>query len=433
MGASTAVRLVVERATVLEERHVPSERTVRRWLKRYREGGLAGLSNQERARTDTSVVLPRAVVEFLREQKQEDPAVSSPELIRRAVEEELIADVSEVNRSAIWRASKRMDLPTRRRPTKNEGDCRRFAYDERMMMMMADGKHFRAGIKRLKRVAIFYLDDCTRFVLHVAVGTAESTELFLRGLYEMILKYGTTNIVYLDLGSGFKSNDTRRVIASIDGMHLILGTKSYPEGRAKVERFNRTCQERVLVGVDGAAHVDPSLKSLELRLRVFVDQYNDTVHEALDKRTPRQAFRDCVRPLRLPDSEAQLREHFIIPEQRKVSNDHIVKHAGKEYEVPLGLRRQKITVYRHLLDERLSILHREERVFLQVVDKAHNAQSRRRARGNQTVPSDNDRLPTTAAERRFQKDYAPMIGADGGFSEGRCPAKNHNESDNDKE
>jgi hypothetical protein len=26
------------------------------------------------------VVLPRAVVEFLREQKQEDPAVSSPEL-----------------------------------------------------------------------------------------------------------------------------------------------------------------------------------------------------------------------------------------------------------------------------------------------------------------------------------------------------------------
>ncbi len=226
MGASTAVRLVVERATVLEERHVPSERTVRRWLKRYREGGLAGLSNQERARTDTSVVLPRAVVEFLREQKQEDPAVSSPELIRRAVEEELIADVSEVNRSAIWRASKRMDLPTRRRPTKNEGDCRRFAYDERMMMMMADGKHFRAGIKRLKRVAIFYLDDCTRFVLHVAVGTAESTELFLRGLYEMILKYGTTNIVYLDLGSGFKSNDTRRVIASIDGMHLILGTKA---------------------------------------------------------------------------------------------------------------------------------------------------------------------------------------------------------------
>jgi transposase InsO family protein len=429
---SAAVRLVLERAQALGEPDLPAERTLYRWVKNYNDAGLAELDNKRRLRTATSVALPAEVIDFLRTEKKEDPAVSSPELIRRAVEKKLIDDVFEVNRSAVWRASKRMGLPTRRRPTKSEGDCRRFAYEARMMMMLADGKHFRAGLERLKRVAIFYIDDCTRFVLHVVVGTSESTLLFLRGLYEVLLQYGIMNIVYLDLGPGFKSGDTRRVIASIEGMHLILGTKSYPEGRGKVERFNRTAQERVLRGLDGAAHVDPALESLQLRLRVFVDQYNDTVHESLDGRTPRQAWHQCERALRLPQSEEKLREHFLIPELRKVSGDHIVKFDGQEYEVPRGLQRQQITVYRHLLDGKLSMLHQEERVFLQVVDKADNARARRRARSQEPAPPDNESIPNTAAERSFQKRFAPITGADGGFTERQVLPKSPDTSDKEK-
>ena len=429
---SAAVRLVLDRAHRLGEPDLPAERTLCRWVKNYGDAGLAGLEDKERQRTTTSVVLSTEVVDFLRAEKTEDPAVSSPELIRRAVEEKIIDDVFEINRSAVWRASKRMGLPTRRRPTKSEGDCRRFAYEARMMMMLADGKYFRAGDKRLKRVAIFYIDDCTRFILHVVVGTSESTLLFLRGLYEVLLQYGIMNIVYLDLGPGFKSGDTRRVIASIEGMHLILGTKSYPEGRGKVERFNRTAQERVLRGLDGAAHVDPALESLQLRLRVFVDQYNDTVHESLDGRTPRQAWHQCERALRLPQSEEKLREHFIIPELRKVSGDHIVNVGGQEYEVPRGLQRQKITVYRHVLDGKLSIIHGDERVFLQVVDKADNARARRRGRSHEPAPSDNEKIPNTAAERSFQKQFGPITDADGGFTERQTLPKSPDNSDEEK-
>jgi len=46
-------------------------------------------------------------------------------------------------------------------------------------MVLADGKHFRAGAKRLRRVALFFLDDSTRYGLEVVVGTAESAPLFL--------------------------------------------------------------------------------------------------------------------------------------------------------------------------------------------------------------------------------------------------------------
>jgi len=60
-------------------------------------------------------------------------------------------------------------LPLRRVPAKQEADQRRFAYPHRMMMVLADGKHFRAGPARKRVVAPFFLDDASRFGLGVVV------------------------------------------------------------------------------------------------------------------------------------------------------------------------------------------------------------------------------------------------------------------------
>jgi putative transposase len=40
-----------------------------------------------------------------------------------------------------------------------------------MMMVLADGKHFRAGVRRRKHVALFFLDGAPRYELGVLVGT----------------------------------------------------------------------------------------------------------------------------------------------------------------------------------------------------------------------------------------------------------------------
>lgn len=54
-------------------------------------------------------------------------------------------------------------------------------------MVLSDGKHFRAGALRARRVAMFFLDDATRCGLHVVVGTeGESAELFLRDPFEVV-------------------------------------------------------------------------------------------------------------------------------------------------------------------------------------------------------------------------------------------------------
>jgi len=79
----------------------------------------------------------------------------------------------------------------------------------------------------------------------------------------------------MDHGAGFISDDTRTVIASLPHVHLINGTKAYPEGHGKIERFNRTALMEVLRSLDGAAEVDPDCEALTLRLRHFLFEQGD--------------------------------------------------------------------------------------------------------------------------------------------------------------
>ena len=180
-----------------------SARSIYRWLLRYEAGGMATLEDPPRQGRSASRVLDPKLLAFFAAERGRDRSASIPELLRRAKERGLIARMSDVDRTTVYRALVRMHVPTGRTKQERQRDMRRFAYAHRMELVLADGKHFRAGAGRLRRVAIFFLDDATRRALHVVVGSSESAELFLRGLYEVLCAYGRMGILYLDHGSGF--------------------------------------------------------------------------------------------------------------------------------------------------------------------------------------------------------------------------------------
>src|SRR5687767_5440156 len=106
-----------------------------------------------------------------------------------------------------------------------------------MLIVLADGQHFRVGLHRLRRVALHFLDDATRYGLAAVVGTSETTELFLHGLHTTISRWDRMKALYLDRGPGFISQDTHQIVARLD-IKLIHGTAHYPEEHAKAERFH---------------------------------------------------------------------------------------------------------------------------------------------------------------------------------------------------
>lgn len=396
-----------------------SKRTLYRWLATYQRLGFQGL--EEKAGTTrpfSSKALSPELVSFFIKEKKKDQRASIPELIRRAREYGIVPSDLPLDRTTVYRVLKRRGVEVQYRRNKKRHDARRFAYPHRLDMVLCDGKHFRAGATRARRVVLFFLDDATRMGLHLVVGTSESSQLFLRGLHGLIEKFGLMGIIFLDRGPGFIASDSLTVLKNLQ-IKFVHGTAAYPEGHGKVERFNRDALAKVLRGLQGRADVDPSCKALELRLRHYLEtQYNHRTHEGIGNQTPYQRFGSDPRPLRFPEHRESLRKKFEIFLTRLVSNDNVVSIDSVDYEVPRGHRGKKILLSKRLLDRgRIFFQHQDRLIELHGVDLAKNARSRRATNERPDEDDVQHPLPPSAADLAFDRDYSPVVDPDGGFHE----------------
>ena len=389
-----------------------SPRTVYRWLRAFATGGAAGLEPAARDKTATSEVLASASWSSCAE-KGDDARASIPELILRARVDGVLTADEPVDRVSVWRACQRMGLPLEQRSTEKDRDSRRFAYPHRMMMMLCDGKYFRAGAGRVRRLALFFIDDATRYVMAVVVGAdGESTELFLRGLYELVRRFGKVDVLFLDNGPGLHlrrhAHGRRRARHAPRARHRRL-----PRGSRQFEKFHQAASDR-RAARPVQTRGRPRPERARLRLRHFLfERCNCRPHEALDWQLAAGALGRRHAKARL-QSDAELREKFVITETRKVSLNHVVSIDGKDYEVPRGHGGTRLAVRRHVLEGTLSVLHEGRIVRLHPVDLAANAVARR---GKPSAPHDEERAPAprTAAMRAFDRDYGPVVSPDGGF------------------
>jgi transposase InsO family protein len=340
-----------------------------------------------------------------------------PELIKRAEASGLFCDEQPFSRSTVWRWLQSLNLPHSRTRSR-EDNSRRFARVNRMALVLCDGKHFRAGINRDKRVAIVFLDDATRMVLHVVVGTSENKLLFLRGLFELILKFGLMKSLYMDHGSAFTSADTASVLGNLN-VNLILSTVNYPEGRGKIERFNRTLQEAVLRYFPANPAVNTNCRSLELEINHWVDEfYNRKIHSSFkDKKSPLDQFTAEHQPELVYPDERELHSAFILNYRRRVSRDNVINFNGHYFEMPSGYARQNVTVSHKLLLQELCFWQKDMEIRLSEVDIERNAHTKRaKTELKPDSNQDNDYMKVkTAARMRFEKDFAPLTDKDGGY------------------
>jgi putative transposase len=392
-----------------------SERTIWRWFKAYHDHGLDGLKRAERAHVEDSVVLPEKFLAYLRAERVRDPGASIPELIRRARCQGALHPEKEVDRVTVWRVMRRMGLPTRIPSIVEANDMRRFGFAERMQLVMLDFKHFRAGIQRLKRAAIYMLDDATRCGLGVVVTTSEQVLAVLRVLVETLRQFGFMTILYWDGGSAFRDHDVLEICSQL-GITVIRGRAHYPPARGKIERFNRAVKARILRALAGSALVDPDCEALTLLLRHDLEVYNNLPHESLDGDTPAQRFFSSTAvPLRPIPSEAWLIEKFTLTDSRKASNDHVIPFKGNDYEVPLGFGGKRVEFFRRPLEnDALYVMHEGHLLRLHPVDRLANAHSRRAKRASSQADDPAQPAPT-ASMLSFQKQYQTILRPDGGF------------------
>jgi putative transposase len=384
-----------------------SRRSLYRWYRQYQLDKFQGLLDKNRKSKVSG--LPDIFIDFLQREKAMDPEASIPELIKRAQQRQIVRDP--IDRSSVYRTCKRLGLPVKR--AKKIRDSRRFEYKNRMLMVLCDGKHFRAGPGNLKRVVLTFIDDCSRFTLHAICGASESKELFLKGMYEVLRRHGRMRSVYLDHGSGFIAKDVEIIFAQL-GIGLIHGEVGYPQGRGKIERFNRTINQSLLRGFVNNPTIDPSFASLNLRINHYLqDDYNQSQHMSLGE-SPKDRFLRDPYPLDFFRDEQDLMAKFILRRSRKVSADHIVSLNGIAYETPLGMAYKKIVLYENAITHAVAIDHQGQRIALHPVDLNFNA-SAKRTRSRKEEEEESASRGASASLEKFNENFKPIVDKDGNF------------------
>jgi len=121
-------------------------------------------------------------------------------------------------------------------------------------MWISDGLH--GPIIDGKRAVLFaLLDDHSRYVPGHRWGHGEDTLGMQAALHDAVKTHGRPRNLYCDNGSAYSSNQLAWSVAVLD-IRLVHSRPGRPQGRGKIERWNRTVRDQFLVEIEAAGGVD---------------------------------------------------------------------------------------------------------------------------------------------------------------------------------
>src|SRR5216684_4394806 len=280
--------------------------TVQRWIKSYREKGLAGLAKAPRSDKGKSRSLPeqaitlveglalqtpprsaaaihRQVAEIAKEQGSNPPRYERVRLIIKSLDPALVTLAHQG--AAAYREE--FDLLYRREATHANAMWQADHTPLDVWLLDEAGKPAKPYLTAIE-------DDYSRMIMGYRLSfqpaTALTTALTLR---QAIWRKddprwsacGIPSVFYTDHGSDFTSKHMEQIAADIR-MELVFSEKGVPRGRGKVERFFRSVDQLFLQDVPGyapkeyaEAEATLTLPDFEQRFRTWLlEDYHYRVH-----------------------------------------------------------------------------------------------------------------------------------------------------------
>lgn len=319
-----------------------SARTIRRWCRAYRQKGMEGLLPACRKDAGSLKALPEEILTKALAILEDDPGRSLP-LVITMLEGEDAEIKDKVKHSTLWRHLKQrgfIRIPT----TSHTGPFRRFEAEVPNEMWQGDVLYgppaIFSGQSRSTRF-ILWLDDHSRFVVHIEAYPDERLPSLEDSLKKAILKNGLPHRIFCDNALTYSSR-TFLLICSDLGIAKIHSTPGYPPSRGKVERFFRTLRAQFIREVE---KMEPlPAEQLNRYLSAWVDAYHRRLHSET-KKTPEERYQALSIPRIL--SPERLHEAFLQWEKRDIGSTAEVKFEGNRYYVDPSLANCKNVVIRY--------------------------------------------------------------------------------------
>ena len=321
--------------------------TLRHWLKDYRRGGFDALLPKGRSDRGHSRVLSQTAAEALVSLKEEQPHLSTAQLISVAGQRGVVPDSLKLAPSTVHRLLSRAGLLEKTAADGAGQDRRRFAFAQPGQLWMSDVMHgpsvgLADSRMRRKSYLIAFLDDATRVVPYCAFAMSENTQAFLPVFKQALLRRGIPQRLYVDNGANYRSQQLALVCARL-GVALIHARPYRPQGKGKQERFFRTVRAQLLANLSPSDTT--SLDNLNCKLWAWVEsEYHHSPHRGLDGQTPLDRWAMSERPPRLSGPGLDLDALFLFETRRRVQRDRTVSLNGKLFEVDAALVGHNVTL-----------------------------------------------------------------------------------------
>lgn len=332
------------------QEHNLSYSTAQRWVRQYREQGLAGLARKPRSDQGTFRIQAELVpvIEGLALRKP-PPSLAS---IHRQVEQIASgqgwpAPTYATVRNVVQRIDKGL-LTLAQQGTKAYSDAFDLLYARQATtpneIWQADHALLKIYLLNEQNLPArpwltIILDDYSRAIAGYALSfeapTAFHTALALRQAiwrkeHPRWLVCGIPQLFYTDHGSDFTSRHLEQVSADLK-MQLVFSTVGIPRGRGRIERFFLTVRQLLVSELPGYAPNGDlcdtpqlTLDAFDERLRHFIiETYHERIHSTT-KRQPQVMWQDRGFVPRLPESLEQLDLLLLtVPQTRKVRQEGI--------------------------------------------------------------------------------------------------------------
>lgn len=342
-------RSIVELKKRQAAQHEISYRTISRYYDAYIKEGFEGLKPKEITNRENNL-LPENFPEIVNtaiELRRECPSRSVKDIIR-IMELEGIIPQGSVSRSTLQRHLYQQGFGSHQMKvyTQKGTAARRFQKQQRCMLFQGDIKYGpylpigKNGAKKQVYLSAF-IDDATRFIVSAKFYEHQQVSIIEDTLRTAVIQYGKPDAIYVDNGKQYRSSWLSKACTKL-GIKLLFAKPFHPEGKGKIEAFNRRINsflsEVALMNVK-------TLDELNRLLELWIDKhYHKSAHHGLGGITPEVAFKTDRRPLKFVDMET-LTEAFLHTEERTVDKTGCISFEGKRYEVGLQLIGRKVEVH----------------------------------------------------------------------------------------
>jgi len=344
------------------------------WIKQYRDSGgrLESLYPKDRDDRKKSRAIDEHTAENLIALRKSMPTATVPALIKIMQKRRLVSPGARLSATTVYRFLHSHNLM---KPVVSHLDRRKFEAELPNDLWQSDVMHgplVTAEPRQKKSYLIAFLDDHSRLAPYARFYLSEKLTDFLDAFEKALLKRGLPRKLYVDNGAAYRSKHLEHITASL-GIALVHAKPYQPQGKGKIERFNRRVRQQFLPTLASAISLDELNERFDVWLR---QEYHGSRHSAIGQ-TPVARFTsrmECIRPA--PDN---LSDHFRAVARRRVAKDRTVTLNGRLFEAPVCLIGQRVDlVYHPDRPRKVEVMVSNKSYgFLQPVDLAVNCRVKR--------------------------------------------------------